>query len=90
MSNKNNFNLVKQQKAMQWLQSKWPLGSLTCESCGNKQWQMADFFIVSPRFEGGISIGGQIAPQVMLTCSNCANTKHFNAVAMGLIDKEEP
>jgi len=88
-SNGGFFNKKQQQQAIEWLKSKWPSGNLTCESCGTNQWTLADFLVVSPRFEGGMSIGGAVAPLVMINCNNCANTKHFNAVQMGILDRKK-
>lgn len=83
--NKIYFDKEKQDKAINWINSKWTVK--TCEVCQHNVWEVSDFIIVSPRFEGGgISLGGQVAPHIMVTCKNCANTKFFNAVMMGIVE----
>lgn len=87
---KHYFSKELQEKALSWINSKWPIKK--CEVCQSQIWEMSDFIVAAPRFEGGIIIGGTIAPHVMVMCKNCSNTKFFNAVVMGLIEnkKESP
>lgn len=85
--NKNYFDKEQQEKAVNWINSKWPVK--TCEVCLQRQWELHDFMVSTPRFEGGIIIGGQIAPHIMIMCKNCGNTKFFNAVLMGLIKENK-
>ncbi|HHF7349625.1 TPA: hypothetical protein ACPSKE_002835 [Legionella feeleii] len=83
--NKIYFDKEKQKKAMDWINSKWLMK--TCDVCQHNRWEVSDFIIASPRFEGGISLGaGVVAPHIMLTCINCGNTKFFNAVIMGIVE----
>ena len=81
------FSKEKQEKARKWLETRWR--KRECECCGHNNWLVADFLCVAPRFEGGISIGGSVAPQLMVTCINCSNTKFFNAVMMGVVKGKE-
>lgn len=86
MSNSNKepfFSKEKQDKALQWLSEKW--GNRTCECCGQNNWNIADMLVAPPTFEGGMTLGGKTMPQVVVTCTNCGNTKHFNAVIMGVV-----
>lgn len=85
---KNYFNNEQLEKALTWLNSKWPIK--TCDVCRTNLWELSNFMVAAPRFEGGIVIGGPVAPQLMVMCKNCGNTKFFNAVIMGLVkaDKE--
>ncbi|EEZ95964.1 hypothetical protein [Legionella longbeachae] len=87
---KSYFSKELQDKALAWINSKWLIKN--CEICQTSQWELANFIVAAPRFEGGIIIGGPIAPHVMVMCKNCGNTKFFNAVIMGLIKehKESP
>lgn len=86
---KSYFSKEQQAKALTWINSKWPVK--TCEVCHANQWELSDFMVAAPRFEGGIVIGGQIAPHLMVMCKNCGNTKFFNAVIMGLVkENKEP
>ena len=78
------FNQERQEKALEWLKEK--LQNKKCECCGNNNWNIADFIVTSPRFEDGMVLGGKMMPHVASTCSNCGNTKFFNAVMMGIVD----
>ena len=80
------FNHEMQKKAVEWLNKKWL--NKKCECCGNNNWDTADFLVAPLRFEGSMTIGGKIMPQVVATCSNCGNTKYFNAVMMNILVKE--
>ncbi len=41
-----------------------------------------------PFVGGGLIVGGPTYPQVMIVCTVCGNTKYFNAVIMGVVEKE--
>ncbi|HAT8958780.1 TPA: hypothetical protein JBA90_14065 [Legionella pneumophila subsp. pneumophila] len=81
------FNKDKQQKVIDWINAKW--NQKKCEVCQHNSWELADFLVVSPRFEGNLTLGGKVAPHVLVTCKNCANTKFFNAVMVGIIDRNK-
>lgn len=85
--NKKYFNEERQKKALDWINSKWPIK--TCEICSQTKWELSDFLVAAPRFEGSIMLGGKIAPHIMVMCRNCGNTKFFNAVIMGLIEENK-
>jgi hypothetical protein len=88
---KNNNSLSKnqQEKALKWLNEKWKKDA-SCEVCGEKNWQLVGD-MVSPLIMSGnnINLGGNSYPSVSLVCKNCANTKYFNAVVMGLVGGEK-
>jgi len=84
--NKPYFDKEKQQKALDWLDTKWK--DKKCECCKQDSWTISDFLIASPRFEGAITIGGKVSPQVIVTCNNCGNTKLFNAMVMQILEAE--
>jgi hypothetical protein len=87
MSNeKTYFDSEKQEQVLKWLEEKWT--NRTCECCGNTSWSVTDFLVAPPRYEDGFRFGGKIAPQITAVCNQCGNTKFFNAVMMGLIDRK--
>jgi len=85
---KDYFSQEKQEKTVEWLKKKWG-NNRKCEVCKETNWIIQDFLSVPPRFEGGISIGGSVSPNVTLICKNCGNTKFFNAGMMGLLTSKE-
>ena len=86
-NNKNYFSQEKQEKTIKWIEDKWK--HKECEVCKHNNWIIQDFLSVPPRFEGSISIGGNISPNVTLICKNCGNTKFFNAGIIGLLDSKK-
>ena len=56
-----------------------------CPICGEKNWITGDHFLTSNVFhEGTVRIDGVAHPQVFIVCGNCAFTRQFMAVPMGL------
>ena len=88
--NNNSLSKENQQKALNWLNNKWPQHKRECDICGSKDWQLTEH-LVSPLVfhNGGFQLGGMSYPCVSVICKNCANTKYLNAVMMGLIEKKE-
>jgi hypothetical protein len=89
--NKTNPPLSElQQKAIKFLETRWLQNERKCEICGHKHWVIQEH-IVTPIVlqNNSLQLGGISYPQVMAVCSNCTNTKYFNAVMMGLIEKKE-
>ncbi len=84
--NNNSFTKEKQDQAIKWINEKWK-HQKNCEVCGSTTWELAGHFTSPLTFSnGGIQIGGTSYPCVSVVCKTCANTKHFNAVVMGLIE----
>jgi len=77
------FDEEKQQVAINWIKAKSP--EMTCECCGKKDWQLGKDIVVPINFNGGMLQGGQIYPHFLVICSNCGNTKFFNAVITGVL-----
>ncbi len=50
--NNKYFDVKKQEKALQWLEEKWPKEKRTCECCGNNQWQLASDLVTPLIFTG--------------------------------------
>jgi len=85
---KNYFSQEKQEKTIKWIEEKWQ--HKECELCKQNKWIIQDFLCFAPRYEGGgLTIGGQVAPNVTLVCKNCGNTKFLNAAIMGLLDSKK-
>lgn len=42
--NNRYFDKQKQEKALKWLEDKWPKNKRKCEICGNEHWQLACSF----------------------------------------------
>lgn len=77
------FNKEKQEKALKWLEDKWLKKDRACEVCKNTHWQLAEDLIMPlPFIGGGLTVGGNSYPSVLLICNNCGNSKFFNAVIM--------
>lgn len=52
-----------------------------CPACAAEAVTVADQIVSPIRLESGsFHLGGPIYPQVMLVCTNCGNTRYFNAV----------
>lgn len=55
--------------------------------CGNEHWTLAGDLITPLAFSAGdINLGGNSYPSVLLLCSNCGNSKVFNAVIMKILE----
>jgi hypothetical protein len=81
------FDDDKKEKAIDWIQDKWPEGKRTCECCSASSWTVADDLICPLNIirEGIPSFGAHLYPSVLLVCNNCGNSKLFNAVKMGIV-----
>lgn len=83
----NFFDDKRQQKALKWLEEKWPKAKRQCEICGNEHWTLAGDLITPLAFSAGnINLGGNSYPSVLLLCSSCGNSKVFNAVIMKILE----
>lgn len=84
---KKFFDERKKKKALEWINEKCP--NLICECCQQKSWILTeDMVMPMPFVGGGLIVGGPTYPQVMIVCTVCGNTKYFNAVVMGVVEKE--
>lgn len=81
------FNKEKQEKAQKWLKEKWI--NRVCECCGQSNWTLAEDLVMPMNFTGNkLSLGGPTYPQIMLICTNCGNSKIFNAILAGVISPD--
>jgi len=84
---KRFFDEEKKKKALEELSKKWT-GKKECEICGTNNWSVPDDIVMPMAFTGGgLTIGGPTYPQLQIICSNCGNTKIFNAVILGIAPK---
>lgn len=70
-----------------WQQSK------KCPICGKDEWDVSDTIFELREFHrGSMAIGGQskITPIIHVCCKNCSYTMLFNAIKLGLINKNDP
>lgn len=73
-----------QKFVQKWLEKKW-INKRNCEVCNCDQWAVADFLVEFNEYDL-LNVKDEIAlhPMVLLMCTNCANTKTFNAIIMGM------
>ena len=62
---------------------------VTCEICRTTPtpWVVADTLYEVKEFHPD-GRTASVVPFVTVTCHHCGNTKHFNAIVLGLIDKQ--
>lgn len=71
--------------------SKTAPNGIICPVCGNKRWNVNNTISEVREFQNGsIILGGNssLIPIINITCQNCAHTLFFNALQMGLINRE--
>ena len=74
------------EKFIEFVNGKVP-GAGVCKECNQKSISVSDDMVVSPIFaNGGVAFGGPSYPQIMLVCTNCGNTRFFNAVVAGAVN----
>lgn len=57
-----------------------------CKECMQKTVVVSDDIVTTPVFiNNGIALGGPAYPYVMLVCTNCGNTRFFNAIVSGAL-----
>lgn len=72
------------QKVVDWLNKKGKTAN--CPVCQANSWMVGDDLINAMLFAGNnVIIGGPTYPMAILVCTNCAYTRHFMAVPIGLL-----
>ena len=67
-------------------------GGITCPVCGNKLWTVNNKVMEMREYhDGKFVMGGDasIMPVVSLVCSQCGNTLLFNAIRLGVVEKDK-
>jgi len=76
------------QKFVAWLNAKTK--SHQCPVCDTNGWTVADHLIdARPHTGGGLVVGGTTYPSAILVCNNCAYTRQFMAVPIGLLSSPD-
>lgn len=76
-------------KFLDWLNSKTK-NNPTCPVCSENDWSVADHLINAMAFTpNAMIIGGPTYPMAVLACNNCAFTRTFMAVPVGLVPPPE-
>ena len=62
----------------------------TCSSCGTHKWIISDKIYELRQYapKGSISISGNTVPVILAMCQKCGFTLTFNAIGLGVIDKD--
>lgn len=78
------------QKALQTIKGYIPNG-LTCPVCGQTHWGLSDLVVEVKEYQKEENLIGNkyVTPLISLTCNNCSNTLFFNAIKLGIIEKEQ-
>lgn len=80
------FSPEKREQALKWLEDKWPEDRRECECCGSKDWTVAGHLVMAALFTGEFTIGGSVYPHILVICTNCGNSKLFNAIVAGIVE----
>lgn len=76
-------------KIREWMSNRWTAGP-NCIVCGEKNWTVAEHMVTPLRIgdEGGVRLGGNTYPNIMIVCMNCAYVLAFNAPLMGVVENK--
>lgn len=70
----------------EWIEKKATKESAKCPICGHQQWAIGEHLIrTSIHTPGVTALGGQAYVYAHISCTNCAYTRFFNAVMLGLV-----
>ncbi len=73
------------EKIQKWLKEKWKASNL-CPISQDNKWIINDYVTTPMNFGGGgMIVGGQVTPQIMMICASCGYTLYFNAMVMGIL-----
>lgn len=73
---------------VEWIQKHWR--TKVCPICQRTQWNIANRIVVHSAIatKGGMILGSlQSYPHILMTCTVCGYTMHFNAVIAGILKK---
>ena len=61
-----------------------------CEACGDNNWLINERIVAPMNFSAtGVLSGGKVLPHFCVICTNCGNTRFFNAILTGILKKEQ-
>ncbi|HEX4295068.1 MAG TPA: hypothetical protein VHZ29_13115 [Rhizomicrobium sp.] len=70
--------------AAAWLAEKTK--NYTCPVCDTNNWGIVGNMLQESVYsEGSLLVGGSVYPMIAVSCMNCAYTRHFNAIQMGIM-----
>jgi hypothetical protein len=71
-----------------FLNEKWK-GQKLCPVCQSNKWGVSDKPVELREFTpGAFVVGGPVYPLVSVTCNVCGHTLLFNAIVMGVVDRD--
>lgn len=77
------------EKVIKWFKKHWTQPA-KCDVCGKFEWTIGKTIIAPMNIVNSeVKITGQLYPQILVLCKHCGNTKYFNAIIMGLVEKNE-
>jgi hypothetical protein len=78
-----------QQTLINYLNEKWRQPRV-CEVCSTNNWNIIPSTFELREFNGGgLVIGGNIIPLIVMECINCGNLKYINGIKAGIVQKKE-
>jgi hypothetical protein len=81
------LNEAQQQLIVRQLDKFWK-GYRKCPACQNvTKWEIGGILELRNYNEGNVILGGAVTPVLTLVCSTCGGTQFFNAVKLGLVDR---
>lgn len=89
------FDMEQKQKTIELLKIKWKDANNEsighCSICGVKNWQLSsDIIGCVTSINGAINFNPyNFYPMILLICQSCGYSLFFNALILGLIDKED-
>lgn len=87
MTDTNTISADDKQKAIQWLTAKAP--SLSCPSCGNNRFGVADHLVTPTLYsKAGHLLGGPTYPMFIVFCENCGFCLQYSAITAGLVSSD--
>lgn len=82
-----NLNKRQEKLIQDRLKSVWK-GKRECYICTNTQWCMGSINETKEYNEGNHCPGAGITPLVQIHCATCGYTLLFNAIALGVVDRD--
>lgn len=82
----NKLTQAQKDAAVAFINERWA-GDKACPVCLTAKWSLSDHTVTPLNVTGNVIHGSGVTyPMVMAVCTNCGNTRFFNAVLMGILD----